>query len=1001
MKIRAISSIVALAVSATSLASQKEEADAIVSADFVIQFFRANIEVKPDGTSKWFVDEQYLSQTEMGRTKLGWREVVFSPDLSRVKVTKAQSITYGQKVPTDLKLVVERSESPSEKMGVSDIRKLIIPFNNVKSNSAVGFSYELDQTHTVVPGIASFVFVYGLTEPELSGKVELTSSKPLQVYVSRPDIVQVSRSMVGSTHKLTLVQSKPTFLKPSLEKFALIPPKLKPIVHVSSAQSWSEIVGPVSKDYEAVVDQPLPPEFQKIVASASLLKTDTEKFDHVLTELNKVVGYSGDWTTKHKKFVPQGHLKVLKDGKGDCKDFAASMAAMLRKLGFNAHVALTLASPPHDRTFRDLDFTELVPTTDIFNHAVTTVLLADGKRLWLDGTRSIPFSHGAWPDIAGAPALVLDGKSTRLERIPETTGKLSKTEVVRTAQFDGSDFARWTGTYSASDDGVPMLAFLDRTIGRGKLESLMPTILLGELLKNEKTKVTLPAGLEFRGSRIEIPFETIGASPVQESRTGRKALLAGSVDKIAGYFSKTGFYVGSPRETTTTTIIKQLKVDDVVQGDCFALSPWADLERKVETKGPDTIVTEKFTTKALYVTDRDIASDTYKIFLNHARGCLASAVVPLEPAGEGSKAPPSGSIRSLPLSKESLARAEQIYFGSREMEGHYGDLKLIRVFDSIPASDPSHGRARALRAGVIKSLGYISGDKYVGSYLERALRELDNLIQEQPDLAIAYRIRAEVHLDAGRQDFAFRDAVKAYGLEPNSFHSRIVMANYYIRKADYGVAEKWLEAAQSIATTDSERRRAWKYVADLTQARRDWKASVMARREILKLDPESPWAMHNLAMALGNLGEIDEAIEIERKALAKMDFGMARMQLSWLLAKKSTDFRKTFTDLKWASDRENEKRLIESYKLDPTLSSTLFELSLLYFSRMQVEKETDWLDNVDIYLNEGLAQHPEDPAFKVLEKSVNQMKATVIADFKKNNRPLSGRWPATFRGQHP
>jgi len=56
----------------------------------------------------------------------------------------------------------------------------------------------------------------------------------------------------------------------------------------------------------------------------------------------------------------------------------------------------------------------------------------------------------------------------------------------------------------------------------------------------------------------------------------------------------------------------------------------------------------------------------------------------------------------------------------------------------------------------------------------------------------------------------------------------------------------------------------------------DYGDAIRLYRQVVKLDPQDPWAWHNLSYIYINQGEVDLADECNQKALSIMDFGAAR-----------------------------------------------------------------------------------------------------------------------------
>ena len=85
----------------------------------------------------------------------------------------------------------------------------------------------------------------------------------------------------------------------------------------------------ISKDYETVINQDLPPLHESIRKEASCMTHSVDQINKVTSLLSEKIRYMGDWRTIEGKFAPRSLKAVATSGVGDCKDFSASTAAIL------------------------------------------------------------------------------------------------------------------------------------------------------------------------------------------------------------------------------------------------------------------------------------------------------------------------------------------------------------------------------------------------------------------------------------------------------------------------------------------------------------------------------------------------------------------------------------------------------------------------------------------------------------------------------------------------
>lgn len=121
--------------------------------------------------------------------------------------------------------------------------------------------------------------------------------------------------------------------------------------------------------------------------------------------------------------VPATPAETLERGYGDCKDLAATMAAALRALGHDAHLALL-------RRGLGADVLPAVPGIGVFDHAI---LYVDGEApVWLDLTERYARPGELPSDVQGRHALVVRPETHGLVRTPSVLAGANLIEEVRT-----------------------------------------------------------------------------------------------------------------------------------------------------------------------------------------------------------------------------------------------------------------------------------------------------------------------------------------------------------------------------------------------------------------------------------------------------------------------------------------------------------------------------------------------------------------------------------------
>lgn len=155
-------------------------------------------------------------------------------------------------------------------------------------------------------------------------------------------------------------------------------------VSVSTIASWREVAETLVRPYDeaATLTDALAAEI--VPDEGSLEARITAAVRYVQDEIRYVADETG--VGSH---LPRSPETVVRRGWGDCKDKAALLVAILRRLGVEAYVALT-----DNDSGRALP--QSAPSPFAFDHAIV-VAVHDGERRWIDATMSL--QGGVFPNI--------------------------------------------------------------------------------------------------------------------------------------------------------------------------------------------------------------------------------------------------------------------------------------------------------------------------------------------------------------------------------------------------------------------------------------------------------------------------------------------------------------------------------------------------------------------------------------------------------------------------
>ena len=249
-----------------------------------------------------------------------------------------------------------------------------------------------------------------------------------------PDLGGVTRhdKVTGDVRRIELSQTAHVPLEPEDDLL----PEANPwhLINFTAAQSWAEVVAPLSGFYDQA--RAVPDDWAPDVAA--IRNTRPDQIAQVYAALHLVqdrVRYVGIEVGKGGYYA-RSPAEVVATGYGDCKDKSLLLVTLLRAMGITADVALA----DLDKGYGLIDH---LPMVGAFDHMIVRAMVG-GKPLWLDGTSSYEGGDGFGvvpPDLGYAlPVTGQDG------------GKLAKI-----APRDvGADMEHVHETFTFTDDGIDL-----------------------------------------------------------------------------------------------------------------------------------------------------------------------------------------------------------------------------------------------------------------------------------------------------------------------------------------------------------------------------------------------------------------------------------------------------------------------------------------------------------------------------------------------------------------
>lgn len=183
-------------------------------------------------------------------------------------------------------------------------------------------------------------------------------------------------------------------------------------------------------------------------------------------------------------------------------------------------------------------------------------------------------------------------------------------------------------------------------------------------------------------------------------------------------------------------------------------------------------------------------------------------------------------------------------------------------------------------ANVLVCASYSSGGNYEREGLYHASLLIDKAKYLAPDNYEIESIEAQVYntqKDANKMRAVLNKLRRYPDVKTRSDYARMEMA-YADLIGDIDKARQWYKRALDLVENDMRRVSLISHMAGILLRKKGYQEEVIELyRQVVQLDPNDPWAWHNLSLIYLNRNENDKAGECNRHALDLMPFQMAEM----------------------------------------------------------------------------------------------------------------------------
>jgi len=823
------------------------------------------VKVSQDGSSVVVHTIAIAVETQEAAIKLSNFPIAFADPNPKFKLLKA---TIRNGTNTYDSTEVQKSTLASGGEGVRQRAVYVVRLPRLHVGSEFTIEYQVTNK-PIAPGI--FEEITAVSNESIADNEAQIYESPAKLKYLTKDFDKyfgAKESREGAKYLINFYPSFPAHMTAGHEKHVAM-------YAVSNGASWGQIKEAITPKYEAALKAPLPPEFQKIVKEASAEKDDSKKIETAVKELQALINYSGDYTTERGRYYPSGHAEVVKNGRGDCKDYATSMVAILRAMNFKAHVALTLMG---DNQLLSLFANQ--PMLSVFNHAMVEAQDKSGKTLWLDPTNPIFAADSLPAPLLGSYALVLDGSNEGLKPLPAKNPGLAEIKVTQDVVVKRDNSVVVNSQFHLNALAYNPISMVESKLGEEGLNRLFARLINpnshgSAVAKKENSDEDIVYSVRFKANDW-IKEET---GKISALYLNFPAALVGSNTAPDGTIR-----LGDEGSFEVTTHILGKKAIDPVYQECFTRSQWIDADRKVEITEEGMDVSDRVVVKKSQITKDEQKSDEFSTLAADIRSCIvrSNLITFRSPTQLTLQEVSQKKLKGPPVGSMTAADAERLENEPSLALRDYIQQKLFDYYSLQIKKSPDKLENYARRGAIVRQMGYLSDSQFVPGFVAESLADVEEGRKRSKGTFNA-ELTAEYIMDLraeGKANEANAEFKTLLEKDPHSFATALLGYRLDEDAKAYPAALIWIQHAQKAAKKPSDAWLAQRYLAfclgDLkrnTEAIAEW-------QKILARPGASAWDYHNLATIYFNQKNYDKVIELEGKALKLQELGVAKSTLA-------------------------------------------------------------------------------------------------------------------------
>ena len=582
-----------------------------------------DFEVHKDGTYEYVYTEEIEVLKEGHKQDIGTRRIPYNSRSSTLTDVKAEVINAEKHQAVDSKYIEDKTLSSSEQ-GFDDFNQLIVAYPDVRQGSKLFLRFRMRVNEIPFAGHFSDRVFFGAGFLQRAGKVHIRSALPILIEKNDADgVLEIHQKQNGSVQD-TLIELKKTTYTDEVNEYK---PRFRfedmVWVTLSTNADYADLVRKISPRYEEVLGAGLPATYKAIAEAASKERKPVDQVNRVTALLAEKIRYTGDWRPIRGGHIPRPLEMIARTGFGDCKDFSASISAILRSLGFEADVAWV------ERELKPNSYPKLALQT-AFNHAI--VWARKGAEVfWVDGTNLQSFAQGVFEDINERPALVIDAKYPRWEKISGGDERQALTYEKRRVESLKDGVSRISSEIFLKGRAAVQIT------GAGLRESSdVLSYRFATMLSRESDILSYHVDLDDLNSRItrDRVFHVLiderrsssltSAGPIYRLAPREEVVDLLTIDRKDRV---SGFFIGHPKTAHRDITLMGVELVGTVPPACKIESPWMKLTRKFTVTGKSIRIDEEVRFQCLMLTAEEIRGADFAKLQSDLKRCFDLAGV--------------------------------------------------------------------------------------------------------------------------------------------------------------------------------------------------------------------------------------------------------------------------------------------------------------------------------------------------------------------------------------